>query len=245
VPSLIEFQRQMAETLLQEASTEGMEVHRATVLNALVNALRLTFPTIVELTGQEFFDQVATEYARRNPPEGAVLYAYGDGFPHHLRLNDGARTLPYLWDAARYDLWIDRVAHQAPDWRTEAIAIDAELDVYLVRSLTCLRVDYPVNLIRDAIEAGHPEELSEVDMRPRARYFAIWRGPDGAAVKQLNAVSAGFLASILKGLDAGTALQLAVSQGPRNEALMAIHAHVVSAPFARMAWRQQQKLPAG
>jgi hypothetical protein len=44
--------------------------------NALVNALRLTFPTIVELTGREFFDQVATEYAR------------------------GARMLPYLWDAA-------------------------------------------------------------------------------------------------------------------------------------------------
>jgi hypothetical protein len=238
VSSLIDFQRQVAATLLQEASAEGMEVHRATVLNALVNALRLTFPTIVELTGRDFFDQVAADYARQNPPDCAVLYAYGDGFAQHLRLHNGARTLPYLWDAARYDLWIDRAAHQAPDWRNAAIAIDAELEIYLVSSLTCLRVDYPVNLIRDAIEAGHTEELSELDMSPRARYFAIWRGPDGAAVRQLNEASAGFLACILNGLDAGTALQHAVSRGRRNEALMAIHAHVVSAPFARMTWRQ-------
>jgi Putative DNA-binding domain len=245
VSSLIEFQRQMAATLLQGAAAEGMEVHCATVLNALVNALRLTFPTIVELTGREFFDQVATEYARQNPPDCAVLYSYGDGFPQHLRLNDGARSLPYLWDAARYDLSIDRAAHQAPDWRTTAIAIDAELDIYLVSSLTCLRVDHPVNLIRDSIEAGHPEELSELDMRPQARYFAIWRGTHGAAVKQLNAASAGFLASILKGFDAGTAIQHAASHGRRYEALMAIHAYVVSAPFARMHWRQQPSPPPG
>jgi hypothetical protein len=228
----------MAATLLQETPTEGMEVHHATVLNALVNALRLTFPTIVELTGRDFFDQVATEYARENPPEGAVLYSYGNGFPHHLRLNEGARTLPYLWDVARYDLWIDRAAHRAPDWRTTAIAIDAELELYLVNSLTCLRVEYPVNLIRDAIEAGRLDELSELDMRPRARYFAIWRGPDGAGVRQLNAISAGFLASILGGFDARTAMQHAASQGGRDEALGAIHDHVVSAPFARMTWRR-------
>jgi Putative DNA-binding domain len=228
----------MAATLLQEASADGMEVHRSTVLSALLNALRLTFPTIVELTGREFFDQVATEYARHNPPRSAVLYSYGDGFAQHLRLNDGARTLPYLWDAARYDLWIDRAAHRAPDWRSAAIAIDEELEVYLVNSLTCLRVDYPVNLVRDAIDAGRPEELSGLDMSPRARYFAIWRGPDGAAVRQLNAASAGFLASVLKGFDARTALQHAVSQGPEGEALTAIYDHVVSAPFARMQWRQ-------
>jgi hypothetical protein len=238
VSSLIEFQRQVAATLLQEDSAEGFEVHHATVLNALVNALRLTFPTIVELTGREFFDQVAMEYVRHHPPESAVLYSYGTGFPHHLRLNEGARTLPYLWDAARYDLWIDRAAHQAPDWQTTAIAIDTELELHLVSSLKCLRVDYPVNLIRDAIDAGHPDELSELDMSPQARYFAIWRSPDGAAVKQLDAVSAGFLASISRGLDGRTAIQHAASQGRRDAALMSIHDHVVSAPFARMTWRR-------
>jgi hypothetical protein len=115
-----------------------------------------------------------------------------------------------------------------------AIAIDAELEIYLMSSLTCLRVDYPVNLIRDALDAGRPEELSELDMSPQARYFAIWRGPNGAAVKQLNAAPAGFLASILRGLDHRTALQHAVSQGRRDEVLMAIYDQVVSAPFARM-----------
>jgi putative DNA-binding protein len=233
----------MAATLLQEDSTEGLEVHQATVLNALVNALRITFPTIVELTGQDFFDQVATEYARQNPPDCTVLYAYGVGFAHHLRLNDSARTLPYLWDAARYDLRIDRAAHQAPDWQTASIAIDAELEIGLLSSLTCLRVHYPVNLIRDAIDAGHPEELAELDMTPQARYFAIWRGSDGAAVKQLDAASAGFLASLLRGLDAGTALQQALSphhmaQGRSDKVLRAIYDHVVNAPFARMTRRQ-------
>ena len=40
--SLVEFQRRIAGDILHDAPQEGVDVHRGTILGALVNALRLT-----------------------------------------------------------------------------------------------------------------------------------------------------------------------------------------------------------
>jgi hypothetical protein len=232
--SLAEFQRHMAAEILHEAPQGGVEVHRATILGALVSALQLTFPTVVKLTGTDFFDQAAIEYAQDNPPRSAVLYFYGDGFPHYLRDNTAARALPYLWDVARFDLRIDRAAHASVAEYTEAIAIDAHLQVRLASSLSCLQVDYPVDLLRDCLDAGRPEGLSELDMTPRTRHFAIWRGPDAAAAKLLSPASAAFLGALLEGAAAEQALRQAMECACATDVLAAIQTELFGASFMRL-----------
>jgi len=234
--SLVEFQRRIAADILHDALQEGLEVHRGTILGALVNALRLTFPTVVKLTGRDFFDQAATKYARDNLPRSAVLYFYGDGFPDFLRDSKGARALPYLWDVARFDLRIDRAGHAALACQTQAIPIDPQLEVRLASSLTCLQVNYPVDLLRDALDAGCPEQLSDLDMTPRARHFAIWRGPDGAAVKPIGPAAAAFLNTLLKGAAAEEALRHAMEFTCATEALAEIQTDILSASFTRLTW---------
>jgi hypothetical protein len=234
--SLVEFQRRIAADILHDALEEGLEVHRGTILGALVNALRLTFPTVVKLTGRDFFDQAATKYARDNLPRSAVLYFYGDGFPDFLRDSKGARALPYLWDVARFDLRIDRAGHAALACQTQAIPIDPQLEVRLASSLTCLQVNYPVDLLRDALDAGCPEQLSDLDMTPRARHFAIWRGPDGAAVKPIGPAAAAFLNTLLKGAAAEEALRHAMEFTCATEALAEIQTDILSASFTRLTW---------
>ena len=234
--SLVEFQRRIAADILHDALQEGLEVHRGTILGALVNALRLTFPTVVKLTGRDFFDQAATKYARDNLPRSAVLYFYGDGFPDFLRDSKGARALPYLWDVARFDLRIDRAGHAALACQTQAIPIDPQLEVRLASSLTCLQVNDPVDLLRDALDAGCPEQLSDLDMTPRARHFAIWRGPDGAAVKPIGPAAAAFLNTLLKGAAAEEALRHAMEFTCATEALAEIQTDILSASFTRLTW---------
>jgi hypothetical protein len=234
--SLAEFQRHMAAEILHEAPQGGVEVHRATILGALVSALQLTFPTVVKLTGTDFFDQVAIEYAQDNPPRSAVLYFYGDGFPYYLRDNTAARALPYLWDVARFDLRIDRAAHASVAEYTEAITIDANLQVRLANSLGCLQVEYPVDLLRDCLDAGRPEELSGLDMTPQTRHFAIWRGPEGAAVKRLSPASAAFLNALLEGAAAEEALRQAMGCASATEVLAAVQSELFSASFMRLTW---------
>jgi Putative DNA-binding domain len=234
--SLVEFQRRIAGDILHDAPQEGVDVHRGTILGALVNALRLTFPTVVKLTGTDFFEQVATEYARDNLPRSAVLYFYGDGFPDFLRDSNGARALPYLWDVARFDLRIDRAGHAALALQTQAIPIDPQLEVRLASSLTCLQVNYPVDLLRDALDAGCPEQLSDLDMTPRARHFAIWRGPDGAAVKPIGPAAAAFLNTLLKSGTAKDALQHATEFTCATDALAEIQTDILGASFTRLTW---------
>ena len=234
--SLVEFQRRVAADILHGVPQEGVEVHRSTILGALVNALRLTFPTVVELTGTDFFDQVATQYARDNLPRSALLYFYGDGFSDFLRDSNGACALPYLWDVARFDLTIDRAGHAALASQTQAIPIDPQLEVRLASSLTCLQVDYPVDLLRDALDAGCPEQLSDLDMTPRARHFAIWRGPEGAAVKPIGSAAAAFLNTLLKGAAAEEALRHAMEFACATQALAEIQTDILSASFTRLTW---------
>jgi Putative DNA-binding domain len=243
VLSLAEFQRHMVADILGETAREGMEVHRDTVLGGLVNALRLTFPTVVKLTGEAFFDQVATEYARANPPRCAVLYFYGDGFPNQLCRSDGARALPYLGDVARFDLSLDRAAHQATAFHSEAISIDPHLEIRLAGSLCGLQVDYPVDLIRDALDAGRPDQLPALDMTPRTRHFAIWRGPDGASVKPISPAAAAFLDTLLKGGNAEAALQCASEFAAPADVIAAIQTELLSASFTRLTWHAEAGNP--
>jgi hypothetical protein len=236
---LAEFQRRMAADILGEPARDGLEIHRGTVVGALVNALRLTFPTVVELTGPAFFEQAATQYARANPPRNAVLYLYGDEFPNQLRHDGGAGTLPYLEDVARFDLRLDRTAHRAATFQTTAIAIDPRLEIRLAASLSTLRVDYPVDSIRDALDAGCPDRLTVLDMTRRARHFAIWRAPDGAAVKPLTPTAAAFLDTLLEGGDAATALRSATGLAPPEAALAAIQTELLGASFTRLTWHSE------
>ena len=161
-------------------------------------------------------------------------YFYGDGFPYYLRDNTAARALPYLWDVARFDLRIDRAAHASVAEYTEAITIDAHLQVRLASSLSCLQVEYPVDLLRDCLDAGRPEELSGLDMTPQTRHFAIWRGPEGAAVKRLSPASAAFLNALLEGAAAEQALRQAMECASATDVLAAIQTELFGASFMRL-----------
>jgi hypothetical protein len=238
VLSLAEFQRRMAADILHESPQDAVEVHRGTVLSGLVNALQLTFPTVVKLTGVEFFEQVATAYAREHPPRSAVLYFYGDGFPDYLHCNDSARTLHYLRDVASFDLAIDRAAQWAVTFHGNAIAIDPKLEVHLASSLSCLQVDYPVDLLRDALDAERPDQLPALDMTPRERHFAIWGGPDGAAVKPLSPAAAAFLNILLAGGTAADALRQATEHTSPADAVAAIQTELLQASFTRLTWHR-------
>ena len=80
---------------------EALSVHRDTALGGLVNALNLSFPTVLALVGEDFFDQAALAFALQSPPSGAWLTGYGEGFAGFLETYEFAQDLPYLADVAR------------------------------------------------------------------------------------------------------------------------------------------------
>ena len=244
--SLAEFQFTLAADLLDggmrtarllpgdpAAVRDALRVHRNTVMAGLANALRLTYPTVVWLTGEDFFDQAALEFSGKHPPHSACLSDYGSGFAEFLEDYAPARVLPYLVDAARFDLVIERCAH-AGFATPSLLGLNGNIAIELDGSLVTLTVEYPVDRLRDAHDDGDAEALEHLDMSPGARYFAIWRSENGASVRSLTAPAISFLDAVLRGESADAALAAALLHADADDALAAIQKEVFAAPFARV-----------
>jgi hypothetical protein len=246
---LAELQRTMIRTLLNGGDGESpptapgpvppsaaLGIHRHTVQAALCNALRLTFPTVDNLVGADFFDQTARAYSLRGPPPQARLADYGADFPRFLETYPPVSALPYLADAALLDLAVARTL-AAPDAALRRrFAIDAVVTLTLPMSLTVLELGYPADLIRAALEADDDEALAALELTRRSRFVAVWRFERHAVVTALSGPAGRFLGAILAGSNAEAAFASAVAEGVAPEAaLEAIQRDVFAAAFCRIA----------
>ncbi len=247
MPSLAEFQFTLAADLLDGGMRTArllpgdpsmvkaaLRVHRNTVLAGLAKALRLTYPTVAWLTGEDFFNQAAMAFASQFPPRAPCLSDYGDGFAEFLESYRPAGALPYLGDAARFDLVIERCANASAAAPGRTALLDAQTAIEFCGTLTTLAVDYPVDRLRDACDRGDMEALEPPDMTPWARNFAVWRGPGGVSIRPLQPSCASFLGALLRGESAEAALAAALLHADPGEALAAIQAEIFAAPFAHI-----------
>jgi len=246
MPSLAEFQFTLAADLLDggmrtahmlpgdpAAIREVLRIHRNTVIAGLTNALRVTYPTVGWLTGEDFFNQAALEFCTKYPPRGACLSDYGAGFPEFLEKYAPAGSLPYLADVARFDLAIERCVNAGCP-ASILLALDSQTAIELDGSLVALAVEYPVDQLRDAHDENDMDSLEHLSMAPHAHNFAIWRGEKGASVRRLSEPAAIFLGAVLRGENTDAALAATVLQTEPEEALAAIRSEIFVAPFVRI-----------
>ena len=213
------------------SAAEALGLHRNTVLYGLTNALRLGFPTVDALVGEDFFDQAALAYIEEAPPAHACLDLYGEGFADFLAAYAFAADLPYLADVARLDRAVEQVGGQAIGG--DGVTLDlGEASLTLDASLRVLRLTHPAAAIRDAVDDGDDEALGRVDLEPRPYAHALWRLPAGAAMRPLSAASAAFLTALLDGAEADQALSAALAE---SEDLTPLQSEIFAAPFARLA----------
>jgi hypothetical protein len=239
VPDLLTFQTRMAEALLTGrydavtdavepgllAALEALAVHRNTALHGLVNALRLSHPTVDALVGEDFFDQAARAFIAAEPPASVWLTGYGERFADFLGAYEPVRALPYLADVARFDFAVEQVGAEAAGLDGASLDLGEAL-LTLDGSLRLVVLHYPAAAIRDLI--GQDEErLAELDMSRRRHVLAMWRLVDGAGLRVLRPASAAFVAAMLAGEDPSDLVAEADLETLQTE--------VFAAPFARIS----------
>jgi hypothetical protein len=244
VLSLAEFQAQMraclhggngAEGLFAHGAValdDGLDIYRGNILSAATNALRLTFPTVDRIVGEAFFSQLCAKRLALDPPQSANLADYCDHFPTFLHAVEHLHALPYLVDAARFDLELARVANADRHRRSARIALDAETVLVIDATLSTLCLDYPADEIREAIERDE-NALARIDMTRRTRWRAIWRSEYGVQLRPLSTAAGLFLRASLaeRGLEA--ALDLAEASDAADVA-DEIERDIFRAPFTRI-----------
>jgi Putative DNA-binding domain len=95
------------------APERRLEIYRNNVFSALRGALRDSYPVILRLLGEAFFNHVATAFVRAHPSRSGDLHDFGGEFADFLGSFPACADYPYLPDVARLEWTCDRVFHAA------------------------------------------------------------------------------------------------------------------------------------
>lgn len=110
-------------TASSDQPSKRFAVYKNNVYTRFIDALRDTFPAVVRLVGDDFFNYAGAEYVAKTPPTAASLIAYGRGFPEFLAGFSASASIPYLADVARLEnLYLE--AYHAADETTGACGSD-------------------------------------------------------------------------------------------------------------------------
>ncbi len=226
MPSLLEVQRQLREVLVggdvrppgwirgpDDTAAERLAVYRNTVATALARALRLNFPTVARLVGDEFFDGMAQVFARQELPAAADLDAYGAGLPAFVQAFEACAGIPYLPDIARLDWAVAKALH-APD--VEPLAVDAlaGLDNTQAAGLrfaahpavSLLASEFPVDEIWRGVLEQDEDAMAAVDLASGPVHLLVERVDDAARVLRVAAPEWRFAAALAAGEPLGQLL---------------------------------------
>jgi len=96
-------------TLIEARSR--LDIYRNNVIHSLSSAIADLYPIVKRLLGDGFFNGLAIEFVRLNPPDNSVLVVYGDGFSEFIAQHQACQELPYLSDVARLELFSHQSFH--------------------------------------------------------------------------------------------------------------------------------------
>jgi hypothetical protein len=218
VATLLELQRAMRASLLERndgpaaamladnVPVDRLNVYRNTFLSSVTKALRLSFPAVHRLVGNDFFEGAAAVFIVRQPPRAAYLDDYGADFPQFLSGFEPAASLEYLADVARLEWAVTRAIHaldvESLDLaRLETLAPEDQACVSFVPhpSISLLRTDYPVDVIWRAVLAGDDAALAAVDLNSGPICLLVERRATGVEVSRIDAAAWRFAHALCEG----------------------------------------------
>ncbi|HEY4037988.1 MAG TPA: DNA-binding domain-containing protein [Burkholderiaceae bacterium] len=174
--------------LASHVLTDGLEpaqrvsIYRDTSITTLVNALRLTFPAVCQLVGEEFFEGAARAYIDAELPRSAWLDEYGASFVSFVEQFPQAAPVPYLSDVAALEWAVGRALHapEAPaiDPAQLAAALAAKCDLLRLSAhpaIGLVRTDSPADAIWHAVLAGDDAALAAIDLNDRPVHLLVER----------------------------------------------------------------------
>ena len=195
-PSLLEVQRALrasladggheaaASLVLADApeAAARLSIYRNTAAGTLTGALRLTFPAVLKLVGEEFFEGAARAFVDRHPAQGAWLDDYGARFVSFIAQFPAASSVPYLPDVAALEWAVSQALH-APDVpamdpaRLAALSEPQSERLRLVPhpALSLVRAGSPADAIWNAVLDDDAAALASINLTDAPVHLLIER----------------------------------------------------------------------
>ena len=195
---------------------DSLAIYRQSLQSTLINALRLSYPTVECLVGPDFFTAATFAFTRLTPSTNGDLDHYGAGYGDFLDHLPAARSLPWLGDLARLE-WQIHHLHREPDESrlTPDTLATADMDEFADRSLQLARraalfsSEWPVGSLWLAHQQRGPDpELSGIEFRAE-RFLISVLGP--TRIFFLDAASWSLLNALLQGRSMAAAVGTALA----------------------------------
>lgn len=182
------------------------------------DTLRTTYPAVLALVGEDFFESAAMQYRRAHPSHSGNLQDFGSRFAGFLELLPGAQTLAYLPDVARLE-WLRQEV---------ALAIDiplidtAGLQEFYISSRGALRLelDPSVRLFasRHAVltvwHYAMRADGERLQLPIEGEHILLWRSGTEVAMAAIDAASFICIAALLQGATIDAAHSDALAHDP-------------------------------
>jgi hypothetical protein len=224
MPTLRELQQSFAAALIAGDPRAGefviadgiapdarLNIYSNTCAGNLVGALRISFPAVRKLVGDDFFEGAALVFIAAVPPKSAYLNAYGAEFPQFLAQFPPASSVPYLADVARLE-WAVNVALHAEDApmldaaKLACLSGDADPSFVAHPSVSLVQAAYPADAIWRAVIDDNDTALATIDLAQGPAFLVVGRGSDGLAVGRLSEDEWRFAQNLFAGVPLARAL---------------------------------------
>jgi hypothetical protein len=229
------------------APVDRLSIYRNTSRTALTNALRLNFPAVQRLVGENFFTAAADTFITREPPQTAWLDLYGEGFPEFLQSFEPAAALVYLPDVARLERAVGRALHAS---NAKSLKHSQLLDIEPPDrgrvcftphpSVSLLFSPFPVDVIWRAVLGRSDDALAAIKLSSGVVRLLVERNAGEIEVTRMDERRWKFTETLLTGHSLSAAL--AVADDPDAAAWLA--AHLAAGHFSNFALSSTESLVA-
>jgi hypothetical protein len=213
---------------------ERLAIYRNTSVSALTAALRLNYPAVRALVGDDFFEAAARAFVGQSPAASARLDDYGAGFGAFLSRFDPAASLPYLSGVAELEWAVSRALH-APDAAPLDLArlgrvpphAQGRLRLNAHPALALVRADAPVDAIWHAALDGSDAALAAIDLRDGPVHLLVERRGASVGIERLQEGAWRFTAALC----AAAPLAQALRDNPGCAAEQVLARHLAAGRF--------------
>jgi hypothetical protein len=248
MPSLRELQRAMYRSIVEQyddtatahivaaglAPAVRLDLCRNNFVSSLTNALRLSYPAVRRIVGDDFFVGAAAQFIAKHRPRSACLDDYGSEFPTFLGGFPPAAGLAYLPGVARLEWAISRALH-APDLAALNVRTLAGTDPedrgrvcfvpHPAVGLVC--DDAPVDTIWRAVLDRDDAALAGIDLAAGPVWLLVERGSDGVRVDRIAAPAWRLAAALF----AEHPIEATLAAAPTPDAAGLIAGHLAAGHF--------------
>lgn len=116
------FLKEINRDLMQ--TSKSMQIYKASIINAKLASLRITYRAVNRLIGDEAFDCIAQSYLNWNTESPIDIGLLGQAFSDYLKQHDIISILPYIADLAKLE-WRRYNVFEAKENTKNSISIES------------------------------------------------------------------------------------------------------------------------